>query len=522
MKKLMLLALWSVLCVGCIENDIPYPVIAGEVKQIEFEGQKEMKIDATKRQITLVLNDTVDMRSVEVLALELTAEARSTIKQGDRLDFSNGAKGTYVVSDKPYKFTVSTYQDYDWTIVVTQPLNRRIEMDGSVGAANIDTESRMAVVSVSQETDLYGVVVREFCLGPALATYSPDPFATTNYSKRVKIAVSFFGLTEEWTVEVQRSNSNVTTGAVNPWAVFAEVDGTAVASSPLTPSFEYRKKSAAEWQSAAAVRSGNKISGVLKGLSPNTDYVFRAKLGDEVASEKSFRTEATPQIENMGFEEWAQSGITWYANATAAATYWGSGNPGVTAPLAGGKPSNTAPTTDAKEGKLAAQISTIAVPVVSLAAGSLFTGDFILQMPPKELDSPKFSRPYAGRPTQLSFWYKYAPVKIDVARKKPEELGKMDRCIVYIYLGDWEGTLLSSQLAKENTPGAIAYGEFITDKAVSSYTKQTINLTYYDKKRTVKKILVVGTSSINGDFYTGGVGSTLWLDDLQFGWDPIE
>lgn len=514
-------------CGGCIENDIPYPVIAGDVNQIAFAGQKEMKIDPAKRVITLVLNDTVDMRAVEVLNLELSPEARSTIKKGDLLDFSNGDKADYMLADDPYKFNVSTYQDYEWQIEVSQPLGLKIDVGGSVGDASIDVFSKNVVVSVAKGTNMSGIVVREFCLGPASATYSPDPFAVTNYSVPRTFTVSFFGLTQEWTVGLQVSTSNVATGTVNPWATFAEVSGDALSSSPLEAAFAYRKKSDTEWQSEPAKRTGGKISAVLKGLSPNRAYEFRAKLGEELGAIKAFTTEAPVEIDNMGFEDWKQEGKNWYPNTTAAATFWASGNPGVTT---AGKESNTTPSTDAKQGKLAGKIETvemtgIAAAVAPLAAGSLFTGDFKTDMG-KPLNSPKFGRPYqGGRPTQLSFWYKYAPKTITVAKEKPTEKGSMDRCLIYIYLGDWEGTLTSEQLKepdKSKIPGAIAYGEFVSDKEVSAYTQQTIKLTYFDRTKPVKKILIVGTSSIYGDFYTGGVGSTLFLDDLQFGWDYVE
>lgn len=527
MKKICVhsLALLLALCGGCVMNDIPYPVILGEVKEITFEGQKELKIDAAKRLITLVLNDTVDMRAVEVLDITLSSDARSTVKKGDRLDFSTGDKASYTLNDSAYLMTVSTYQDYEWKIAVSQPLGLKVGVDGSVGDAIIDTESRTVLVKVSEEsTTLTGIVVRDFCLAPAGATYAPDPYATTNYQEPKEFTVRYFDLEEKWQVIVQQVKVNVATGKVTPWAKFAEVTGDISSSSPLSPVFEYREKSATEWQSVAAVRAGSKISAVLKGLLPNHDYVFRAKLGEEVASEVAFRTEATPEIENMGFEAWALAGKTWFANASASATFWASGNPGVTG-VPVNKESNTSRTDDKKEGQFAAKIETIKVPVVILAAGSLFTGDFVTNIN-KPLDSPKFSRPYSGRPTQITFWYKYAPKIIDVARGKPEELGKMDRCLIYIYLGDWEGTLSSSQLAKEadksKTPGAIAYGEFVSDQAVGSYTKQTINLTYFDKTKPVKKILLVGTSSIYGDFYTGGEGSTLYWDELSFGWDYVE
>ncbi|MEG3047116.1 MAG: hypothetical protein RR872_00600, partial [Mucinivorans sp.] len=91
----------STFLVGCIDNDIPFPVIAGEVTSIKFEGQKEVKIDAAKRTITLALNDTVDLRAIHILELAITPDSRSTIAAGTVIDFSQ-ASGRYAVSEKPF------------------------------------------------------------------------------------------------------------------------------------------------------------------------------------------------------------------------------------------------------------------------------------------------------------------------------------------------------------------------------------------------------------------------------------
>lgn len=506
---------------GCIENDIPFPVISGDVKTIVFQGQKDVKIDPVTRTINLTLNDDVDLRSIELKELTITDDARTTLDVGTVIDFSRGS-GLYAVSAEPITFVISTYQDYEWKIVCTQPLDLKVDVQGSIGPANIDAVNRIAIIKVPVEHDLYSIVVTDYCLAPTGAVYTPDLYTITDFNRRVEVVASFFGISQTWSVEVQRSMDNVVTGAANPWAMFAHLSGNVQSGTELATGFDYKRKTASEWSYVEGTAVGGNLSATVTDLMPNTEYVYRARLGDQIGQEKDFRTEPAPVIPNMNFEDWAAKGITWYPSAIASdedpSSYWSTGNVGVTSPLAGGKPSNTSPSTDAKSGEKAALIETIKVPVVDLAAGSLFTGKFVLTIA-APLNSPKFSRPYVGRPTALSFWYKYDPKVIEVVRNgAPVKVGDMDHCNIYIYLGDWQGELLSSELKKENTRGVIAYGAFTTDQKVDTYTQQTIDIKYYDTERPVTKILIVASSSACGDQYTGGVGSKLLLDDLQFHW----
>ena len=41
----------------------------------------------------------------------------------------------------------------------------------------------------------------------------------------------------------------------------------------------------------------------------------------------------------------------------------------------------------------------------------------------------------------------------------------------------------------------------------------------YRSDRTPKWLVIVGASSALGDYFTGGVGSTLWLDGLTLDYD---
>ncbi len=50
----------------------------------------------------------------------------------------------------------------------------------------------------------------------------------------------------------------------------------------------------------------------------------------------------------------------------------------------------------------------------------------------------------------------------------------------------------------------------------------TIELEYRDKTRIPNYILIVATASKYGDYFTGGEGSKLWIDEFELGFNPIE
>lgn len=306
--------------------------------------------------------------------------------------------------------------------------------------------------------------------------------------------------------------------STNSWATFVEVSGSwETGNKPTELGVEYRVKGSQNWNRIAVVESDNSFAARIGSLTPQTQYEVRSVSSEASSAPVAFTTESTPNIQNMNMDTWKQSGKNWYANDDAADSFWGSGNEGVSGFLAGGKPSNTAPTDDSRSGK-AAKLESIKVNVVNFAAGNLFTGSFSTNML-KPLDSPSFGQPYTGRPTQLKFWYKYSPKPINVGSPS----GQMDKCNVYILLGTWGEQIKSSKIQGLNTEGAIAYGTFETDAQVDSYTQHTINIEYKDRLTKPTSIIIVASSSKEGESYTGGLGSTLFLDDFEFGWgEPTE
>ena len=112
--------------------------------------------------------------------------------------------------------------------------------------------------------------------------------------------------------------------------------------------------------------------------------------------------------------------------------------------------------------------------------------------------------------------------------------GKVDICQIQIFLTDWEtqfriNTKESTFVDVENDPNIIAYGKLESnvntstkDNLVNGYEPFTIKLDYRDLTRKPTMIVIVAAASKYGDYFTGGIGSTLYLDEFSFVYDPSE
>ena len=167
--------------------------------------------------------------------------------------------------------------------------------------------------------------------------------------------------------------------------------------------------------------------------------------------------------------------------------------------------------------------------MLKLAAGNLFIGDF-------DLDETKmngllhFGRPFTSFPTALRLYYKYTPSIISIVGSSIEEtlpsnlknmVGQSDLFQIYIALSDKSepyeirNNPSKRQLFDPNDANIIAYGEYTSSESVTSYKELEIPLEYRATNRTPKYIIIVASSSKYGDYYLGGVGSKLWLDEME-------
>lgn len=329
--------------------------------------------------------------------------------------------------------------------------------------------------------------------------------------------------------------------AANAWSNFAYLEGSILSSSeeldPASMHFEYKKADAEEWQTISAnYNSGNqKFTATLTGLTPATQYTYRLayeKSGNTYASEEvTFTTETTTELHNGNLDAWSQSGSTWYPGSSSEAgnttCFWNTSNPGTSQGMGaiGGAVNPTQGVTSPVHtpgGKAAELKSTEKLSV--FAAASLYTGSFL------GLDgmsaNMEFGKPFTSRPSALHGFYKYTPAVINKVDRTPDGVSiikgeTMDQCAIFIALAtksfQFNNKKEEEYIDYANDPAIIAYGELPSGAATSgdNYTEFTIPLIYKSLTEKPTHIIIVCSASKYGDYMTGGVGSTMYVDDLE-------
>ena len=325
-----------------------------------------------------------------------------------------------------------------------------------------------------------------------------------------------------------RPNVAVTTDEPDAWAKFVTLKGNSAA--PTNAGFMLRKAGDADYQRYDATSydasTGDFSLLLTEGIEPETEYEYYAVSGTDDAGEvRRFTTDGTPIVPNLNFDIWNTIDGVVYPNADLNANYfWDSGNKGAST---AGKTPTEETTTDVVQGSAAYLHSEWAI--VTFAAGNIYTGQFVraivsLSNPGAELD---FGRPYSGRPTKLTGYYKYKPVVVDRGGYAELTQGQMDKCSIYIALCDWETAFRvntqTGTFVDLNSPDIIAYGELSDAEAsrtdMTEYQKFEIDIKYRDLTRKPTYILIVASASKYGDYFTGGVGSTLYIDEFELGFD---
>jgi hypothetical protein len=65
----------------------------------------------------------------------------------------------------------------------------------------------------------------------------------------------------------------------------------------------------------------------------------------------------------------------------------------------------------------------------------------------------------------------------------------------------------------------VAYGSFQSGQTIPNYIPFEIELDYRATNRVPTYIMIVASASKYGDYFTGGVGSVLYIDDLELLYD---
>ena len=322
---------------------------------------------------------------------------------------------------------------------------------------------------------------------------------------------------------------------------------------PVGLAFEYREVAAGDdsWQKvtvkAEDINEEEKsFRGLLTGLTPNTQYVFRP-IGDNVAAGSTafFITDAQTAIPNLDFEGGQYGSFdgadgVYDPNIPGETRFWATGNPGGMYEVAGMglKKNVTVPVADdlAHTGTslwMTSYFVKQGIPdifeVESLASGTIFSGTFgPIKSAPTTSDAQRalvhYGQSYSSRPLALRGWYKYIPklIDTDIDGEHPELIGKTDSCKIYVSLEKW-GTGVTE---RPNNPVIIGYGELLSAATSGSDEENgyvpfefKINYTSTDKP---DHIVMCATCSYLSDRFVGGAGSSLYIDDFELVWSPDE
>lgn len=513
-----LAALLAITFSSCIKNDIPYPHTQVNILALEAKGQDQgTQIDSIACTATIHFPEEVDIYNVEITEVKITpgAETVGTPFAGP-IDLSS-----------PYEVVLRLYQDYTWTIIGRQEIERYFEVDAQIGATEIDAAAHRVDVVIPETQDLKAVRVLKAKLGPAGSTMEPDLAAggTFDGSEPFDIKVSAYGRTEVWTVNVATVESAVRTTGVDAWTCVAWVHGMGEAGKNF--GVEYRLAGDDEWTEVPSaditVNSGD-FTARISHLSPNTAYQARAVSEEFYGETVDFTTGGDPQMPNSNFDDWWLDKKIWCPWLEGGTPYWGTGNKGATTL----GDSNTTPTTDTPSGSgWAAKLETRFVGIGmlgKLAAGNIFAGDYVKTVGTNGVLA--FGRPYTDRPTKLRGQYKYTGTNISHSSSDFKHLvGQPDTCIIWVALIDSDQPFeirtdpKNRQLFDPDGDYVIAYGSLECSQTISEYIPFEFELNYKSTSRRPKYILVTASASKYGDYFTGGNGSTLFLDDFELLYD---
>lgn len=517
--KTMAIAAVTASSISCIHDNIPYPYIQANITSIAAEGQLgNATIDSTNLVVTFRFPEDANIYNVKIESLTLSPNTEvvdGTLAAGKTINLGN-----------PYKVTLRMYQDYDWTLQCVQDIERYFTVDGQIGSSEIDTESRSVSAVVTDRVPIDAVPVLTCKLGPSSATQTPALVGeSVDFSSPVKVTVDNYGHAEEWTLTITQTKSTVFTVRADGWTNVAWIYGQAEEGKESC--IEYRIAGDTEWlrvPESETVRDGGDFYVRLTGLTPNTAYEARAVSGEETGAVLDFTTGSVVQLPNSNFDDWWLNGKVWNPWLEGGTPYWDTGNKGATTL----GQSNTVPTDDTVDGVgKAAMLQSKFVGFGSLgklAAGNIFVGSYVRTDGTNGVLS--FGREFSERPTRLTGYMKYKTADISSVSKGFEYMkGQPDTCIIWCALIDTDEPFEirtnpnNRQLFNPDDDFVIAYGKYEISQDIDAYVPFEVVLDYKATNRVPKYILLTGSASKYGDFFTGANGAVLYLDNFELKYD---
>ena len=550
MKKLLIYITFALTAVvGCVDNDLPYPIVVPNVTTVMVDKADDVQIDYDSRTVTIYLPETEDIRSVTINSIKFDKDIATTDLQFPKV---------YDLSS-PIKFTIHTYDDYEWTIVAVRDITRYFTVLGQVGSSVIDEYNLRVMAKVGMDASLEDITVTSLKLGPeGKTTYSMSMEQMKDFTHGLSVDVTAFGETQTWTLYVDQTEASVEIENVNSWAHMAYVTSLGIAGKEN--GFQYREKGTQQWIDVPQediTSDGGTFVAHIKGLKQETEYEVVATCGADKSPTKTFVTESATPLPNASFEHTSLvKGTSYYkfydpdcGVNDGSYMFWGSGNgegpEGVDGSANMGIIITFVDQDEKVDGRQSVRAQTSQLAGI-LAAGNLFTGQFA-GLVGTSGGKVNFGRPWTARPTALKLYCKYKTGTMDIINGMPPgvSLSKSDydRAEIKFAIGNWEyrkygGTPASPVHVDTTDPSTfvdfstdastIAHGSLIinhdsynlngSDKIAEEtdqWVEYTIPLIYHDMKTAPTHIVISCASSRYGDYFTGCSNSKLWLDKFE-------
>lgn len=316
---------------------------------------------------------------------------------------------------------------------------------------------------------------------------------------------------------------------------FGTADLSAVVTNPATNNvtIKYRVSGAGAWTDLPTIKGadGYTYTAQITGYKPGKTYEYQLfENGVESGEIKNETTPAGTQMPNAGFEEWHQSGSSWYPFAEGGSEFWATGNPG-SALLQTNITTREADPRPSSSGQYSAKLQT--TDIVKPAAGNIFIGEFgepdVLSMSGTVNMGRAFT--FNARPTKLRFWYKGNVGSGDKSRifvcltnmtkpgctyhtvnTKSSEIDKtvLDPTKEFLYTNRQDPSTLEGHI--------LGYGDLLIEQSQGEWTMVEIPINYRKKYESEKPnvLILTASASYRGDYFEGSKDSNLYLDDIEF------
>lgn len=162
-----------------------------------------------------------------------------------------------------------------------------------------------------------------------------------------------------------------------------------------------------------------------------------------------------------------------------------------------------------------------------MAAGNLFLGEFITESALKDaLHSTHFGVPFDKKPLKFTGYYKYQPGEIFKDRYGNEYPDRIDEGAVYAILyrnHDADGNPVHLYGDNVQTSDLIVAKAIVPEvRSTSEWTAFDVDFDYYGNEVDLDllntfgyNLAVVFSSSKDGAYFNGAVGSTLYIDKVS-------